>query len=201
VLHFICSDRTVQTVILTGDWSGPREWEWESDGYVHIPERARALSQSDANLALGLNGSVSNLQTAGKGVILLNDVEALRFQPVLRLRESMIPVRKWIGHHLLGAPLLADDVGREELNFDENQQAADIVDRVATNLGATTFDLRSHLCAASRCRYRSGDTLLYFDTNHLTGAGARISLGDFPRLLVKPSHSVNLLRPITPNPQ
>jgi peptidoglycan/LPS O-acetylase OafA/YrhL len=196
VLRFLSRDRTVQTVILAGDWSGPGEWAWESDGYVHMPERAVALSQSDANLEFGLNGTVSNLQAAGKRVILLNDIEALRFQPVLRLRESMIPVRKWINHHLLGAPLLTDDVGPEDLYFNENQQGAVIVDRVATKLRAITFDMRSHLCTANRCKYRSGNTLLYFDTNHLTRAGARIALDGLPRLWVKPSDSVALPRPM-----
>jgi SGNH domain (fused to AT3 domains) len=182
-LQHVVSDPTIQFVVLVANWAGPAEWFQAGNGYSTEPGAKVTLSQSNTNFESGLRGTVAALRAAGKRVILFEDIESLKFDPVRRVRAYFIPARGWIARHVQNMQGPPGSASSDELYLPENAEASQIVNRVARDQNAIVFDPRPRLCADGSCKYYAGQTLLYANTNHLTAAGAELVMRDPPLLL------------------
>ncbi|MGP8258848.1 MAG: acyltransferase family protein [Acidobacteriaceae bacterium] len=185
--RLILDDPTVHLVVLAGLWAGPMEFFPKGNGYLSAGQQAPiSQQQSDANFEEGLDAMIAPLRRAGKRVILLQDYESLRFDPVRRVSAYMIPARGWIARLFTGESRVPGLATSDEMYVQENASAASILSQVAVREDADIFDTRSQLCSGTACTFYRQNTLLYHDTNHLTPSGAQLALRGFPMLA--PAH-------------
>ena len=179
----ILDDPTVHLVVLAGLWAGPVEFFPKGNGYLSVGQQApTSPTQSDANLEQGLDAMVAPLRSAGKRVILMQDYEALRFDPVRRVRAYLIPARSWIARQFGGESRVPGVATGDEMYIQDNTSAASILSMVASRRDAETFDMRTQLCSGPTCIFYRPNNLLYHDSNHLTPSGAQLALRGFPML-------------------
>jgi hypothetical protein len=138
---------------------------------VPSPEATRRLYLES------LTTSIRALEDAGKQVIVLEDTPNFDFDPMLKVRTARIPARRalarWLG--IQGDPdpgiaLPADDASIAA--------SVSVLEEAAAHLlGVALFDPKPTLCRSStECAYRDGESLLYFDSSHLSPGGARRAL-------------------------
>lgn len=120
-------------------------------------------TEARARYVASLDALVGRLQAAGKRVLLVDPVPELPkpaeyyvFSPALRDR----PLERG-----LAAPL-SHYQGR-------NAYILEALGHIAAARGAARVPTAALFCPDARCRVLEGGTLLYFDDNHLSAAGAR----------------------------
>jgi peptidoglycan/LPS O-acetylase OafA/YrhL len=182
-LKLLASDPTVRTVVLGGQWASPAVNHIPGYGYVPTDSRHPvSVQESEANLEQGLEAMISALKRAGKRVIVLQDINTLKFDPQRRVRTFQMPVRQWMAQLLQGPESAPGAVANDEMYAKENAAAAAVVARVARKDNVETFDLRSHLCRAATCMVYGDGHLVYVDDNHVSRKGAEAALAGFPLL-------------------
>ncbi len=173
-LKLLVNDHSVKTVVLAGFWSVGMN---ELPGYVrpdqHYPYQP---DERRHNLQTGLHKTVSALQSAGKRVILIQDVPWLKFEPMPRLLITVISPRNWVVSHLLRQQANASTAAPDEVFGDRDAEAASIISQEATQDGVEVFDTQKQLCTANQCAFISNGDLLYRDYQHLTAAGSFVAL-------------------------
>lgn len=206
VFDLIQTDRRIRIVILTGAWSGCLERTWESGWLIAVPSRRpRNPSQMPSLSAIqglffqSLSAQIQTLRTAGKFVIVLEDVPNFDFDPLSRIRAAHIPARSALMKALgvgtqfatknpaaAGIDPAMDssiDPGFAPNSGDASPDAvpsASFHQAVPAQDGAELVDLKPSFCLdSSHCAYRDGDRLLYFDSGHLTAYGAYFALRNF----------------------
>jgi peptidoglycan/LPS O-acetylase OafA/YrhL len=180
-LKLLANDPTVHTVVLAGQWASPAVNYVPGYGFVPIGHRHPvSAAESEANLEQGLEAMVSGLKHAGKRVILIQDIDTLKFDPQRRVRTYQMPVRRWVARLLEGPESAPGAVANDEMYAKENTAAAAVVAQVASKEGLETFDLRSQLCKAATCMIFADGHVIYVDDNHLSPQGAEVALGGFP---------------------
>ena len=181
VLHRLQTDPHIQLVLLTARWKDslvePYEEHtgWIVDGgEPHAP--MPSLEASEQKLNASLLRSISNLQRAGKRVLVLQDVAEFSEEPLWHLRTVGLVSRRWLITQLRpGQPI---DPGTDA----ENNQVADgmaraIISGASRSTGAGLIDLEYALCTSTvACRYRDATHIFYRDNQHLTLAGAQAAL-------------------------
>ena len=173
----LAADHSAKTIVLEALWAGPREMFPAGSGFIAEGQAAPISGEeSDANLKRGLEAMVSALRAAGKRVILLQDEYAFRFDAQRRIMAYLIPARGWIRRQVQGEPTTSGVATSKDIYLSENEEAARIVAQVAAEQGATTFDLRTHLCSDSTCVFYANGVPLYLDSNHLSPQGAALAL-------------------------
>jgi peptidoglycan/LPS O-acetylase OafA/YrhL len=177
-IKFVASDPTVHVVVLAGFWSAT----WMYWGGYHRAGDHSAVSpeENEKNFEQGLDSTIAFLQQAGKRVIVVQDSETLRFDPVRRLRADLIPLRGLVRRRVQGETAAPGRAMNDEMYWKDNEAAAEIVTKVAARRDAETFDLRPGLCGADSCGFYEDGVLLYLDTNHLSPAGAALALRGIP---------------------
>ena len=179
------ADPRIPIVLLNADWAGLLMNDWQdgwlsADPSTHPPNTTESRSLFLSSLA----STIHTLQSAGKQVILVNDVPTFDMDPFLRIRTQSIPARRALAH-MLSVPNLAD-TGVAPPSTDPNfPLAAQLLAQSATTAAVPLFDPTPALCTTPTlsapeplCSYRSGDTLLYDDSNHLSAAGAALAMRD-----------------------
>lgn len=172
------SDPRVRTVVLTSYWAGP---EVDHVSYVTADQVGTVPSRevSERNLARGLHDAVAELRSAGKKVVLVQDVPVFRFDPVRRMISDSIPVRSFIGRHLF-RPVSDRSAARMDETYEAAQErAAKVVEEVAAEDRVELFDPGPNLCQQDVCRFLSGEGPLYGDPQHLTPLGAERAAAGF----------------------
>lgn len=138
---------------------GPDEQSMSSDETVKL----ELLSD-------GLTTSVRLLEDAGHRVILVQDV------PTFVDPYEYVPTE-------CSLPALVAGACDRVLPFDvaDAQQGGvrATIDAVAAATGATTFDLRPHVCVDDGCASRRGELVVYSDSNHLSVRQAELLVDDF----------------------
>ena len=188
-----CLERTWEGGWLIADTSGqPRNTS-------RIPSRIPSLSALQALFIQSLAAQIESLRAAGKYVIVLEDVPNFSFDPLSRVRAAHIPARSALAIALgIGTELKIKnsaapgidpkmdssiDPGLAPNNGDASADAitsASLHQAVPAQDGAELIALKSSFCLdTSRCAYRDGDRLLYFDSGHLTAYGASFALRNF----------------------
>ena len=177
-IKFVASDPTVHVVVLAGFWSAP--WMYWG-GYHRAGDRSSVSpEENEKNFEEGLDATIAILQQAGKRVILVQDSETLRFDPVRRVRAYLIPARGWVRRRVQGETAAPGRAMDAEMYWRENEAAAEIVAKIAAQRGVAIFDLRPRLCGADSCAFYDDGVLLYQDTNHLSPAGATLAMRGIP---------------------
>lgn len=178
ILTLLQTDPHIHAVILAGRWTDIFSTEAQVDGFLtntripFTPATAGTLFQQS------LSTTIHALQSSGKQVIVLDDVPAFSFDPLMRFRTTHIPVRRLL------ATLIAPQPDPGTAPSADTSTAAIATAEVQTTLAAfpnvPLISLASRLCSTSNnCVYRNNDTLLYSDPQHLTPAGAAYTLRDF----------------------
>lgn len=188
VVDRLDNDRRVRVVVLAGAWLDVLPHP--SDRWLTLESASRLITPTpDATRAMfmhSLEATIQNLQQAGKKVIVVEDVPNFDFDPLLRFRTSQIPVRHALAA-LLGSPYASDRgvaPNSEAPSFAVvNAQLKLVLDGFS---GVSLINLEPALCHADgQCIYRNGDSVFYYDHEHLTADGARFALRafHFPGLL------------------
>jgi hypothetical protein len=136
-------------------------------------------AESAENLGKGLSDMIAALRLAGKRVIVVKDSPLFAFDPVRRLRRSMIPVRAIMAHVLLPGTDSSGSAPQSEIQSHDHDIASAIVQKAA-GTSATIFDLQQNLCNEQTCAFFADDELLYLDSQHLTVPGALRALKGLP---------------------
>jgi peptidoglycan/LPS O-acetylase OafA/YrhL len=198
-LKLLANDPTVQTVVVVGHWAAPAVKHAPGYGFIRFNRRHPvSAAESDANLEHGLEAMVSRLKDAGKRVVLLQDINTLKFDPQRRVRTYQMPVRQWLAELLEGPKSAPGAVANDEMYAKENAAAAAVVARVASKTGVETFDLRSHICRDATCMVYGDGHLVYLDDNHVSHRGAEVALDGFPIVDPKSGNSDGQIRPGEP---
>lgn len=186
VLRLVRDDSRIRIVVLNADWAGYLYNDWQ-DGWLSTTDSYRQTAPtpaaSNALFVESLSSTIRELQSAGKQVIVINDVPGFAFDPLWKVRTQAIPTRRILAAWLQipntedtgSAPPSADPhialAGSLLQNAIENAPRAQLP---AAQLPATRLiDLKPALCpSAGQCAYRNGQTVFYLDSNHLSAAGA-----------------------------
>jgi peptidoglycan/LPS O-acetylase OafA/YrhL len=180
-LKLAANDPSVQTVVLAAHWAEPAISSPAGYGFVPFDHRRlESNAESDANLEQGLESMVSQLKRAGKRVVLMQDVDTLKFDPQRRIRSYRMPLRSWLARQLQGPEAPPGAVPEDEMYAKENAAAAVIIAQVARQEGAEIFDMRKGLCAGAKCVVYADEHLIYNDVNHVSQRGAELALRGFP---------------------
>jgi peptidoglycan/LPS O-acetylase OafA/YrhL len=179
-LGLLESDRSIRVVILAAAWAAPLYRNW-MDGWLSadLAREPRVPSQeATRQLYLeSLTASIRALEDAGKQVIVLEDTPNFDFDPLLKVRTARIPARRalarWLGIQRDLDPGIAPPAGDAQI-----AASVSVLEEVASHLpGVALVDLKPALCQSStQCAYRDGESLLYFDSSHLSPGGARRAL-------------------------
>lgn len=187
-LDLLKANRNIRIVILISYWEFPfrpsirgvgnQRWWLRSDS-----DTSHAVPTLDASRQLfkqSLTDTIRNLQEAGKTVVVFEDVPNFQFDPVLRMRASLIPARHALAT-LLGAQSGSDSgYAAPDMAPEASTIAADIRELVVGLSGVELFDPRPALCRnPGQCAYFHGGRMLYFDNQHISADGARYALRDF----------------------
>jgi peptidoglycan/LPS O-acetylase OafA/YrhL len=182
VLDLLRADPYIRIVILNADWAGNLYQTWQDGWLTSDIAHETAIPSPEASRQLfvtNLAAAIRDLQSAGKQVIVFDDVPTFAIDPAWWVRSQQIPARRklasWLGIHD------AADPGAASPSTDPHFALASslLVQAVSEAQGAALIDLKPSLCnAADQCAYRVGETLLYSDTNHLSAAGAQYATRD-----------------------
>ena len=180
VLSLLQSDGRIRIVILAGEWAGCLDRTWERGWLTADPSHASAMPSLDSVRALfieSLRAQIETLRTAGKAVLVLEDVPNFDFDPLERVRNARIHARgilaSWLGVEETGDSGFAPNgiASADALAIAILHQAVPSEEEVEL------IDLKPALCTApGHCAYRDGDRLLYADSGHLTLYGAHYAV-------------------------
>jgi peptidoglycan/LPS O-acetylase OafA/YrhL len=185
-LDLVRRDRRIQTVVLAGYWSAPFAAETTGERYILDGQISPATpAESSANLGRGLKAMVAALCSSGKNVVIVKDDPLLAFDPVRRLRWSLIPARRAMAGALMPGTHAGGSVPGSEIETREDDIASAIIDQSA-GTAARIFDLRKNLCDHRSCYFYADGLLLYADSQHLSLAGARRALHGLPMASTSP---------------
>jgi peptidoglycan/LPS O-acetylase OafA/YrhL len=181
VLDSFDADRNIQIVVLASYWTDPLVDPYEHDkAWIVTGAEPRGpkpgFEASERLLSASLQSTISALQSAGKRVLVFQDVPLFAEDPFWRIRTVNLSFRKSLANRLHpGQP--TDPGAAVEMNPSEDVIARKIVEDAATSTGAGLFDLEAALLV-SPATYRYRDTLhsFYWDNQHLTFAGAQTAL-------------------------
>ncbi len=182
-LQLLVTDPHIRIVVLSGRWTnffrpdGGQGWLLTDSSIM--PEK---LTQDAASSLFreSLTASIRRLQTAGKQVVVLEDVPTFDFNPVSRYLTAHIPARhllaQWINSSEASDPG-AGPAKDAALVASANAQLEKSIQGLP---GVQVVDLYSALCGdGASCPYRIGDKMLYRDDHHLTRYGADCALRGF----------------------
>jgi peptidoglycan/LPS O-acetylase OafA/YrhL len=186
-LQNVLTDSSAKVVVIAGYWSVPIERAKVGFRFAPVdgPTSNISLETSENNLREGLTALVRHLRSAGKSVVLVEDVPILDFDP-LRLEVTQeIPARLQLAklvstdpeatpwHSSISHVVNAHDVSESIVR--DVQRSVEGVELV------NPFD---GFCAASECAFASQGNLFYLDEQHLSNRGASIALQslDIPAL-------------------
>jgi hypothetical protein len=139
----LVGDRRIQTVVLAINYAAYPESDWP-------------------RIAAGFELVVDQLATAGKRVLVMGPIPIMHYDPPAAL--GMLVER--------GTD--PDGFGLSRIEYDRSIRfASGITNRVSLRGGVTIIDVATALCDENHCpAYRDG-AVLYFNRDHISGAGAR----------------------------
>lgn len=143
-LAHILADPRISTIVLAANFSG-----YQHNAYAHM--------------LAGFQATVSRLRSGGKRVIVVGPIPVFDFDP---------PALLGIRHAWQQSPM---DKGLPVQTYRErNQQAFTMLSNIPSQAHDVVFP-QSVLCDAGMCRsYAEGQGVLYFNSNHLSLAGAKV---------------------------
>jgi SGNH domain (fused to AT3 domains)/Acyltransferase family len=174
VISFLQHDPNVKFVVLAANWEGP---DLDDASYV-LSDRLNSrvtVEQSHQNLLRGLAATIATLQSAGKQVILIQDVPIFTFDPMRRILSMYIPVRGYLARHLFPPAGVQGKAPLSETFTAEGNAAAQIIDTIGATHQSSVFDPKPNLCAPD-CLFFRDQYPIFFDREHVTPIGAQLAL-------------------------
>jgi peptidoglycan/LPS O-acetylase OafA/YrhL len=182
-LKYVQARPDIQVVLLTGAWGG-----------VYIPDRYQmapadqSMQQSVANLKSGLQSEIKALESAGKHVIVMDDVPGFTFDPAASVRYEHIAARRFLNRLLLSDPPDAGNGNGEDRSRAVAPIAVLASEQIAAvksaNAGLTVIDPKDVLCSDAQCFFANKSDLYYSDSSHISGVGALKVLPLLPPLTI-----------------
>jgi hypothetical protein len=180
VLADILKDSQARVVILSASWANPFEESADGVAYARAGDNAPSPQDNATNLDLGLRGLVGKLTAAGKQVVIIEDTPLFDFDPMRLRLADLIPLRRRLAGLVSVDPQIMPGLAAEAHIVNAGAPSADIVRKVAVALpGIRPIEPFSILCGEAGCRFAGGDTLYYYDEQHLSAAGAAHVLEGF----------------------
>lgn len=174
VLNYVLGRPDIEFVFLTGSWSAP--------GGKFIPDvdagdfAGLSVQQSELNLKQGLQTEIATLESAGKQVILMDDVPVLPVDPMRAVRYNQLPVRRVLTRLLLGRPLEDGESGsvrRSKVTNPATELASlDISSLKESDHKLIVIDPKLAFCDIESCRFADNSNVYYTDKEHLSPLGA-----------------------------
>jgi len=178
ILTLLQTDPHVHIVILAGRWTDMFSTEAQADGFLTNTRIPFTPAIASALFEQSLSTTIRALQSCGKQVIVLDDVPAFSFDPLMRFRTTHIPARHFLA--TLIAPQPDPGTAPPSAPSTAALATAELQTTLAAFPNVPLIDLTPQLCPTpNSCAYRDNDTLLYSDPQHLTPAGATYALRDF----------------------
>jgi peptidoglycan/LPS O-acetylase OafA/YrhL len=170
-LRDIIADRSIEAVVLAGLWDNPM------NRYVDYAA-PRSSKTGEELLREGLERMVGALRDEKRHVVLVGDIPYWRFDPLRIASARSIPLR---GRMMCAVWPKCADVSQGAAALDNivmpDPRSVEIVRETAAIGHMSYLDLFGRFCDANRCMFQRGNQLLFFDTNHLSAAGATFALG------------------------
>ncbi|MFN0185841.1 MAG: acyltransferase family protein [Aquabacterium sp.] len=138
-------------------------------GATRLTSRETSATSREDILYYGMSRTVARLVQAGKAVVLVVDIPELPFFPVDCLKgrpDCALPLAQVQARQAVHRRILQ----RLQQQFPQ----------------VRVFDPTPLFCTAARCTYRSGETVLYRDSHHLTAVGSGVYGEAFVRWLGTP---------------
>lgn len=175
-LEEIRGNPRVRVVVLAGDWKSSLALDagggWIAASAASLTTRP-TRAESQQRLQAALAAELRALREAGKEIVLVEEVPNFDFQPMQRVRNTAIPLRRALASWLrLGSQ---DDPGFAPLGDTTNDALATkaLQDAAFRDSGIHFWNPKQNLCDAhGDCFYRTQNTMLYLDDGHVTPAGA-----------------------------
>ena len=179
VLKTIVADSGIRTVILAGSWSEPfldGTVEPLLDVGLSRTHRRPPASAMASIFAEALSKNIAALQSAGKRVVLVEDVPNFDFDPLCSMLTAQIPARRMLASWMTrgnNTPGFA-----RATSLDAAGRSNEVLASVRTRFqDVELIDLRPMFCdERGLCAYMHGGRLLYSDGQHLTADGAFYAL-------------------------
>jgi hypothetical protein len=166
-------------VILAGRWSDPfldGNVEPLLDVGLSRTHRRPPASAMASIFAEALSKNIAALQSAGKRVVLVEDVPNFDFDPLCSMLTAQIPARRMLASWMTrgnNTPGFA-----RATSLDAAGRSNEVLASVRTRFqDVELIDLRPMFCdERGLCAYMHGGRLLYSDGQHLTADGAFYAL-------------------------
>lgn len=178
VMQTIVADSKIHMVILAGRWADPfldgnieplLTASYSKENHLPASDETRVFTDAMAK-------EIGALQSAGKHVVVVNDVPNFDFDPLVSLRTTHIPARRVIASWMVHGN---DLPGKARASFvDAAARSDEALETIRGRFqNVELIDLRPMLCdAGGMCTYMHGGRLLYSDGQHLTPDGAFYAL-------------------------
>jgi hypothetical protein len=165
--------KEVRTVLVAGFWLNPSydpehaaRYVTASDYYAPTTNEKSWINLQDGLLALCLA-----LRTAGKDVVLIEDVPIMLYDPHLLAVGNTIPIRKRLGWALASAPSSGEREPHPRTPDEIHMHS--ILEYIATRSSSELVSLYQPLCDDLSCRVVDGGMPLFEDRQHLSTLGAQ----------------------------
>ncbi|WP_160114945.1 acyltransferase family protein [Bryocella elongata] len=194
-------DKQIRTVVIAGYWINPWYDAAHEARYVRSDRFGEPIpaSQSWDNLRYGIETISTELRSAGKNVVLVDDVPMLRYDPLLLAVGDTLPVRATLGRWLAGAP--SSGASEQHVRTANERRMRLMLDEIAASNGSRVVSLYDALCDGMNCRVLLDGAPLFADTQHLSPLGADVALASSGLSLTSPGPSAAVDGSDTPRGQ
>jgi peptidoglycan/LPS O-acetylase OafA/YrhL len=189
-LQYVLNRPDIRVVLLTGLMAGAYMPDSSHGGPVRPSD-----AESAAVLGQGFKNEIDTLESAGKRVILMEDVPGFPDDPVAGIRYQQIPLRRLLNRLLLSESPEIGDGASEDISLTtstpERFASAQLEAIAAADRRVILIDPKKAFCSAGRCYYASATELFYADGGHLSRSGALHILPLMPDLnaILRPDQS------------
>lgn len=159
----------ISRVVLVAEWSsyttGYRWPERAPSFYTDVYSGSKSIEENRRVVERGLQRTLAALRAAGKSVVIMKPVP-----------EYEVVVPKALARRVLLAGVLdSDAISMDVASYrSRNAEIEKLFDRLHVESGVKLLATSDVLCPQGRCLTHLDSESLYMDSNHLSGAGARL---------------------------
>ncbi|HGM4923238.1 TPA: acyltransferase family protein [Serratia marcescens] len=172
-LDFVINNPKIKSVIIAASWdSGIIN---DNEGYS---APGKQLPKIEA-LTLGIKNVVEKLNSAGKSVVLIEDVPYIKFNTVKALDSEEIPLRKLVAKILTPTTTVMYHTGNYTAKY--SMPRINLEHLMIPFRDRLLFKIvlpAKNLCNIHGCQFKEKERLLYYDNQHMTYLGGMIALRD-----------------------
>lgn len=178
-------DDRIAMVVLTAFWGAPfLNVDRDADG-AYEDDAAPAASDPEV-LRIGLLHTIRAWRALKRKVVVIGDVPVFRFDPLIRERASVRPLRDWIAARVIGRPSVVGEAPTEETE-DGPHRANEVLRTLTAEIpDIPIVDPDAIFCREDGCLFKQSGDLLYIDRHHLSDEGADLLLSRLDDVMPAP---------------